>query len=68
MEILVKEIMIQSILLVQVHEHLVPMDELMDADEVFCTSTTVVISPVGSITYLDRRWINFQKAYYYQIY
>jgi branched-chain amino acid aminotransferase len=39
----------------EVHERLVPVDELMDADEVFCTGTAVVISAVGSITYLDRR-------------
>ena len=55
MEILVREIKLQSVLLVQVHERLVPVDELMDADEVFCTGTAVVLSPVGSITYLDRR-------------
>jgi len=40
-----------------VHERLVSVDELMDADEVFCTGTAVVVSPVGSITYLDRRVI-----------
>lgn len=39
----------------EVHERLVSVDELMDADEVFCTGTAVVVSPVGSITYLDRR-------------
>jgi len=40
-----------------VHERLVHVDELMNADEVFCTGTAVVISAVGSITYLDRRLI-----------
>ena len=55
MEILVRDIKLQSILLVQVHEHLVLVDEWMDADEVFFTDTTVVLSPMGSITYLDRR-------------
>ena len=54
-EILVREIKIQSILLVQVHERLVPVDELMDADEVFFTDTTMAFSLMGSITYLDRR-------------
>lgn len=39
----------------EVHERLVSVDELMDADEVFCTGTAVVVSPVGSITYLDRK-------------
>jgi len=39
----------------EVHERLVSVDELMDADEVFCTGTAVVVSPVGNITYLDRR-------------
>lgn len=36
-------------------ERLVAVDELLDADEVFCTGTAVVVSPVGSITYHDRR-------------
>ncbi|KAK8943698.1 hypothetical protein KSP40_PGU016185 [Platanthera guangdongensis] len=39
----------------QVEERLVAVDELLDADEVFCTGTAVVVSPVGSITYLGRR-------------
>ncbi|XWS29665.1 hypothetical protein CRYUN_Cryun24cG0049300 [Craigia yunnanensis] len=39
----------------QVEERLVPVDELLDADEVFCTGTAVVVSPVGSITYKGKR-------------
>ncbi|XP_027360658.1 branched-chain amino acid aminotransferase 2, chloroplastic-like isoform X2 [Abrus precatorius] len=39
----------------QVEERLVSVDELLDADEVFCTGTAVVVSPVGSITYLSKR-------------
>ncbi|KAH7854247.1 hypothetical protein Vadar_011718 [Vaccinium darrowii] len=39
----------------QVEERLVAVDELLDADEVFCTGTAVVISPVGSITYHGER-------------
>lgn len=39
----------------QVEERLVAVEELLDADEVFCTGTAVVVSPVGSITYLDKR-------------
>ncbi|KAG0454469.1 hypothetical protein HPP92_023761 [Vanilla planifolia] len=38
-----------------VEERLVTVDELLDADEVFCTGTAVVVSPVGSITYLGKR-------------
>lgn len=33
------------------------MEELIDADEVFCTGTAVVISPVGSVTYQDKRYL-----------
>ncbi|KAK3016389.1 hypothetical protein RJ639_007367 [Escallonia herrerae] len=39
----------------QVEERMVTVDELLDADEVFCTGTAVVISPVGSITYVGKR-------------
>lgn len=39
----------------QVEERLVSVEELLDADEVFCTGTAVVVSPVGSITYLGNR-------------
>lgn len=39
----------------QVEERAVDVDELFEADEVFCTGTAVVVSPVGSITYLDKR-------------
>ncbi|XP_074589308.1 branched-chain amino acid aminotransferase 2, chloroplastic-like [Curcuma longa] len=39
----------------QVEERAVSVDEVLDADEVFCTGTAVVVSPVGSITFLGRR-------------
>ena len=39
----------------QVLEQLVSVDELLNADEVFCTGTAVVVSPVGSITYMGER-------------
>ncbi|XP_051218667.1 branched-chain amino acid aminotransferase 2, chloroplastic isoform X2 [Lolium perenne] len=39
----------------QVEERLIEIDELLDADEVFCTGTAVVLSPVGCIVYHGRR-------------
>ncbi|KAG7653743.1 Aminotransferase class IV [Arabidopsis suecica] len=39
----------------QVVEKAVHVDEVMDADEVFCTGTAVVVAPVGTITYQDKR-------------
>ncbi|CAK7347366.1 unnamed protein product [Dovyalis caffra] len=39
----------------QVEERAVPVDELMDADEVFCTGTAVGVAPVGAITHQNRR-------------
>ncbi|XP_070052043.1 branched-chain amino acid aminotransferase 2, chloroplastic [Nicotiana tabacum] len=39
----------------EVEERLVSVDELLDADEVFCTGTAVVVSPVGSITHQGKR-------------
>lgn len=41
----------------QVEERPVSVEELLDADEVFCTGTAVVVAPVGSITYLERRQV-----------
>ncbi|XP_044970453.1 branched-chain amino acid aminotransferase 2, chloroplastic-like [Hordeum vulgare subsp. vulgare] len=40
---------------IQVEERLIAIDELLDADEVFCTGTAVVLSPVGCIVYHGRR-------------
>ncbi|CAL0327121.1 unnamed protein product [Lupinus luteus] len=39
----------------QVEERAVTVDELIEADEVFCTGTAVGVAPVGSVTYQDRR-------------
>ncbi|KAK1625865.1 hypothetical protein QYE76_000180 [Lolium multiflorum] len=39
----------------KVEERPVSVDELLVADEVFCTGTAVVVSPVGSITYQGKR-------------
>ncbi|KAL1196449.1 Branched-chain-amino-acid aminotransferase 5 [Cardamine amara subsp. amara] len=39
----------------KVEERNVTVDELVEADEVFCTGTAVVLSPVGSITYKSQR-------------
>lgn len=39
----------------QVEERTIPVDELIDADEIFCTGTAVGVAPVGSITYNGKR-------------
>ncbi|CAN4092232.1 unnamed protein product [Withania somnifera] len=38
-----------------VEERLIEADELISADEVFCTGTAVSVAPVGSITYKGQR-------------
>jgi branched-chain amino acid aminotransferase len=43
----------------KVEERNVTVDELVEADEVFCTGTAVVLSPVGSITYKSQRYKTF---------
>ncbi|XP_052203442.1 branched-chain amino acid aminotransferase 1, mitochondrial-like [Diospyros lotus] len=40
----------------QVEERILPVEELLEADEVFCTGTAVGIAPVGSITYQGKRF------------
>jgi branched-subunit amino acid aminotransferase/4-amino-4-deoxychorismate lyase len=39
----------------QVEEGTITVDELILADEVFCTGTAVGVAPVGSITYRGKR-------------
>ncbi|KAK4750058.1 hypothetical protein SAY87_027507 [Trapa incisa] len=39
----------------KVEERLIPVEELLDADEVFCTGTAVVVTPVSSVTHQGRR-------------
>lgn len=40
----------------QVEERDVPVEELLDAEEVFLTGTAVVVNPVSSITYKGKRY------------
>ncbi|KAI3957080.1 hypothetical protein MKX01_004371 [Papaver californicum] len=40
----------------QVEEHAIEVEELITADEVFCTGTAVVVAPVGSITFRSKRF------------
>jgi len=47
--------LIPSGLAEQVEERLVSIDDLIDADEVFCTGTAVVVAPVSTVTYQGRR-------------
>ncbi|XP_060173352.1 branched-chain-amino-acid aminotransferase 2, chloroplastic-like [Lycium barbarum] len=39
----------------QVEERLIEVEELINADEVFCTGTAVGVAPVGSVTYKGKR-------------
>ncbi|XP_021725030.1 branched-chain-amino-acid aminotransferase 2, chloroplastic-like [Chenopodium quinoa] len=39
----------------KVEERQIAVEELLEADEVFCTGTAVVVVPVGSITYQGKR-------------
>lgn len=41
----------------QVEERAIPVDDLVEADEVFCTGTAVGLAPVGSITCQGKRFI-----------
>lgn len=43
----------------KVEERLIPVEDLLDADEVFCTGTAVIVNPVGSVTYNDKRYLKF---------
>ncbi|KAL6213193.1 hypothetical protein ACLB2K_012640 [Fragaria x ananassa] len=39
----------------QVEERVIPVEDLLDADEAFCTGTAVIVNSVGSVAYQDKR-------------
>lgn len=39
----------------QVEERVIPVEDLLEADEVFCTGTAVVLNPAFSVTYQNKR-------------
>ncbi|XP_007201226.2 branched-chain-amino-acid aminotransferase 2, chloroplastic isoform X3 [Prunus persica] len=39
----------------QVEERVIPVEDLLEADEAFCTGTAVVVTPIGAVTYQDKR-------------
>ncbi|XP_004291005.1 PREDICTED: branched-chain-amino-acid aminotransferase 5, chloroplastic-like [Fragaria vesca subsp. vesca] len=45
----------------QVEERPVSIEELLEADEVFCTRNAVCLSPIGSITYMGKR-VSYQET------
>ena len=44
----------KDVLGVKVEETDIRLDELLEADEVFCTGTAVVVAPVGKVTYQNK--------------
>lgn len=53
----------QSNIVSQVEERSVSIDELIDADEVFCTGTAVSVTPVSTITYCGQRYACKYQAF-----
>ncbi|ERN17244.1 hypothetical protein AMTR_s00044p00196850, partial [Amborella trichopoda] len=47
----------------QVEERRIPVEEVFDADEVFGTGCAVVVSPVGSVTYLGKRGSEYETGH-----
>ncbi|KAK9941732.1 hypothetical protein M0R45_007427 [Rubus argutus] len=39
----------------QVEERMIPVEDLLEAEEAFCTGTAVVVNPIGAVTYRDKR-------------
>ena len=44
----------KDVLSIKVEETDIHLDELLEADEVFCTGTAVVVAPVGKVTYQNK--------------
>lgn len=40
----------------QVEERVIPVEDLLEADEAFCTGTAVVVTPIGAATYQSKRY------------
>lgn len=40
----------------QVEERVIPVEDLLEADEAFCTGTAVVVTPIGAATYQGKRY------------
>lgn len=38
-------------------ERVIPVEDLLAADEAFCTGTAVVVNPIGAVTYQDKRQV-----------
>jgi branched-chain amino acid aminotransferase len=34
---------------------MIPVEDLLEAEEAFCTGTAVVVNPIGAVTYRDKR-------------
>ncbi|KAL6219112.1 hypothetical protein ACLB2K_012318 [Fragaria x ananassa] len=39
----------------QVEERVIPLEDLLQADEAFCTGTAVTVNPIGAVSYLTKR-------------
>ncbi|KAL8490231.1 hypothetical protein ACS0TY_025947 [Phlomoides rotata] len=52
----VEEVSSCNIFILKVEERHVQIEDVTDADEVFCTGTAVGVVPVGSITYKSKRY------------
>ena len=44
----------KDVLSIKVEETDIHLDELLEADEIFCTGTAVVLAPVGKVTHQDK--------------
>ncbi|XP_058786097.1 branched-chain-amino-acid aminotransferase 2, chloroplastic-like isoform X4 [Vicia villosa] len=51
-----EEVSACNIFVAKVEERVVAVEELAEADEVFCTGTAVGVAPVGSVTYKSTRF------------
>lgn len=42
---------------IQVEERVIPVEDLLEADEAFCTGTAVTVNPIGAVTYQTKRYL-----------
>ncbi|KAH0851916.1 hypothetical protein HID58_094385 [Brassica napus] len=51
----VEELFASNVFIVKVEERVVPVEDLLDAEEVFCTGTAAIVTTIASVTFKEKK-------------